>query len=190
MKAATVCRTSRCSCQPRPTVHRSPSREHSIRGHPSSTRSSFSPTHRAIRRAMARAPVSRIDIGDNRWCGTRGIRRNGAGRRRGRRAGDGDCHAPVHRRHIRIFRLHCGDVSSYSNTDATPTASPTATPTVTPSATPTATPTVTSNCDTNGTATATPTPTVTPTATITPRPTPSPRAHSTPRPRATPPPRP
>ena len=44
------------SCQPRPTVHRSPSREHSIRGHPSSTRSSFSPTHRAIRRAMARAP--------------------------------------------------------------------------------------------------------------------------------------
>ena len=63
--------------------------------------------------------VPRLDIGDNRWCGTRGILRNGAGRRSDRRAGDGDGHAPVHRRHIRIFRLHCGDASIYfnSNTD-------------------------------------------------------------------------
>ena len=52
-----------------------------------------------------------LDDGDNRWRGARGVLADVAGRRGGRRGSHRDGHTPVHRRHIRVFRLHCGDVA-------------------------------------------------------------------------------
>ena len=59
-----------------------------------------------------------LDAGNNRWRGARDVLPDSASRCSGRRQRHRDGNAPVHRRHIRVFRLPCSDVRSYSNTDS------------------------------------------------------------------------
>jgi hypothetical protein len=60
-----------------------------------------------------------LDAGDNQWRGARDVLRDSASRRGGRCQRHRDGNAPLHRRHIRVFRLRGGDVSYFnSNTDA------------------------------------------------------------------------